>query len=193
MALILSSLTDRALATVGRNPLLSSDLVAFSVEFRRAFDNPSNGAEAAERLHSIPQGPQGTPEHNLVFRSMFLPRDEGLRERHSERAQRSGNSAQTPVTRPARWAPPPVARVSPSGPPATLPVSRASPPVSQAPLPESRAPPPVSPVTPPVSPVTPPVSPVTPPVSPVTPPVPLVPSLSQPLLPYFPGTLPSLG
>ena len=97
VAFIVSSLSDWslywAMAAFDGNPQLSSDLAAFSVEFRRAFDHPSNGADAAGRLHSFPQGPRGIPEHTLEFRTLFLVRDEELRERCSERAQRSRNSA----------------------------------------------------------------------------------------------------
>ena len=61
VALIMSSLAGRALdwavATVGRNPQLSSCLPDFLEEFRRVFDHPSQGADAAGRLHSLLQGP----------------------------------------------------------------------------------------------------------------------------------------
>ena len=74
MALILSSLTDRALdwamATVGSNPTLTSDLAGFSEEFRRAFDHPTNGVDAARRLHHIQQGPRRIAEYTLEFRTL---------------------------------------------------------------------------------------------------------------------------
>ena len=186
---------------VGNNPQLGTNLQQFLDEFEWTFNHPLNGADAARRLHSIPQGPRGIPEHTLESHTLFLLRDKGLRERRLERAQHSGNSARTPVTRPVRRAPPPVVRASPPvsqaplpesrappllsrapppGSPATPPVSRASPPVSQAPLPESRAPPPGSPVTPPVSRAPPPVSRV--PHQPQHP----APSLSQPPTPLLP-------
>ena len=54
VALILSSLTDRALdwamAAVGNNLQLSTDLQLFTDEFKRAFDHPTNGADAAPHL-----------------------------------------------------------------------------------------------------------------------------------------------
>ena len=171
VALILSSLTDRALdwamAAVGNNPQLSTDLQQFSNKFKRVFDHPTNGANAAGRLHNIQQGPRGIAEYTLEFRTLMadsgwddnalwsayrrglteemkdllvrdrpptfnslvtlaLQVDERLRERHMERAQRSGSSAQTPVTRPggryiAPLGPTPVPPLSPSRAPLTHP------------------------------------------------------------------------
>ena len=132
------------MAAVGNNPQLSSNLQQFSDEFKRAFDHPSNGADAARQLHRIQQGSRGIVEYNLEFRTLAadsgwednvlriayrrglseemkdllvrdcpssfnslvtlaLQMDERLRERRLERAQRSGNSARTPGTRPV-WA-----------------------------------------------------------------------------------------
>ena len=74
VALIMSSLAGRALdwavAAVGRNPQLSSCLPDFLEEFRRVFDHPSQGADAAGRLHSLQQGSRGVADYTLEFRTL---------------------------------------------------------------------------------------------------------------------------
>ena len=74
VALIISSLSDRALdwamAAVGNNLQLSSNLQQFSDEFKKTFDHPSNGADAAGRLHSILQGSRSIAEYTLEFRTL---------------------------------------------------------------------------------------------------------------------------
>ena len=74
VALIMSSLAGRALdwavAAVGRNPRLSSCLPDFLEEFRRVFDHPSQGADAAGRLHSLQQGSRGVADYTLEFRTL---------------------------------------------------------------------------------------------------------------------------
>ena len=70
VALIISSLSDRALdwamAAININPQLSSNLAAFTLEFRRAFDHPTNGVDAAGRLHSIQQGLRSVAEYTTL-------------------------------------------------------------------------------------------------------------------------------
>ena len=74
VALIMSSLTDRALdwavAAVGRDPRMSSDLPLFLEEFRRVFDHPTSGADSAGRLHSIKQGGRSIADYTLEFRTL---------------------------------------------------------------------------------------------------------------------------
>ena len=76
VALIISSLSDRALdwamAAVGSNPQLSSNLPLFSDEFKKTFDHPSNGADAAEWLRSIAQWSRSVAEYTLEFRTLLL-------------------------------------------------------------------------------------------------------------------------
>ena len=71
VALIISSLSDRALdwamAAVGNNSQLSSNLQLFADEFKKTFDHPSNGTDAAGRLHSNLQGPWSVAEYTLEF------------------------------------------------------------------------------------------------------------------------------
>ena len=70
----MSSLAGRALdwavAAVGRNPQLSSCLPDFLEEFQRVFDHPSQGADAAGRLHSLQQGSQSVADNTLEFRTL---------------------------------------------------------------------------------------------------------------------------
>ena len=58
------------MAVVGNNPQLSTDLQLFSDEFKWAFDHPTNGADAAGRLHNIQQGPRGIAEYTLEFHTL---------------------------------------------------------------------------------------------------------------------------
>ena len=71
---MMSSLTGRALdwavAAVGRNPWLSSSLPEFLEEFRRVFDHPSQGSDAAGRLHSLRQGARSVADYTLEFRNL---------------------------------------------------------------------------------------------------------------------------
>ena len=94
VALIMSSLSDRALdwamAAVGNNPQLSSNLQQFSDEFKRAFNHPSNGADAARRLHSIQQGSRGIAEYTLEF--CTLAADSGWDDNALRSAYRRGLS-----------------------------------------------------------------------------------------------------
>ena len=70
----MSSLTDRALdwavAAVWRDPRMSSDLPHFLEEFRRVFDHPTSGADAAGRLYSIKQGGRSIADYALEFRTL---------------------------------------------------------------------------------------------------------------------------
>ena len=70
----MSSLIDQALdwavAIVGRDPRLSTDLPHFLEEFRRVFDHPAAGADAAGPLHSIRQGGRGIVDYTLEFRTL---------------------------------------------------------------------------------------------------------------------------
>ena len=74
VALIMSTLTSRALdwavAAVGQNPRLSSDLPLFLEEFRCVFDHPANGSDTAGHLHSLRQGIRGLVEYTLEFRTL---------------------------------------------------------------------------------------------------------------------------
>ena len=74
VALIMSSLTDRALdwavATVGRDPRMSTNLPLFLAGFRHVFDHPTAGADAAGRLHLIRQGGRGIADYTLEFRTL---------------------------------------------------------------------------------------------------------------------------
>ena len=74
VALVMSSLTGQALdwavAAVGRNPRLSSSLPEFLEEFRRMFDHPSQGSDAAGRLHSLRQGARSVADYTLEFRTL---------------------------------------------------------------------------------------------------------------------------
>ena len=58
------------MVAIDSNPQLSSDLVAFSLEFRWAFDHSTNGVDAAGRLHSIQQGLRSMAEYTLEFRTL---------------------------------------------------------------------------------------------------------------------------
>ena len=55
---------------VGNNTQLSSNLQQLSEEFKSVFDHPSNGADAAGRLHSIQQGPRSIAKYTLEFRTL---------------------------------------------------------------------------------------------------------------------------
>ena len=74
VALIISSLSDRALdwaiATMGSNPQLASDLSLFLNEFKAAFDHLSGGADAAGRLHRFIQGSRSAAKYTLEFRTL---------------------------------------------------------------------------------------------------------------------------
>ena len=73
-ALIMSSLTGRALnwaiAVVGQNPRLSTNLSEFLEEFRRVFDHPTQGSDAAGRLHTLCQGTRSVADYTLEFRTL---------------------------------------------------------------------------------------------------------------------------
>ena len=94
VALIISSLFDRALdwaiAVVGNNPQLSSNLQLFADEFKKTFNHPSNGADAAGRLHSIFQGPRSDAEYTLEF--CTLAADSGWDDNALRSAYRRGLS-----------------------------------------------------------------------------------------------------
>ena len=74
VTLIMSSLTDRALdwavAAVGREPRMSTNLPLFLEEFQRVFDHPTAGADVAGYLHSIRQGGRGIADYTLEFRTL---------------------------------------------------------------------------------------------------------------------------
>ena len=88
VALILSSLTDQALdwamAAVGSNLTLSSDLAGFSEEFRRAFDHTTG------RLHHFQQGLRSIAEYTLEFQT--LASDSGWDDNALRSAYRRGLS-----------------------------------------------------------------------------------------------------
>ena len=81
VALIISALSDWALdwamAALGSNPQLANDLRLFSDEFKKTFDHPSCGADAAGRLHSLSQGSRSVAEYTLEF--LTLAADAALR------------------------------------------------------------------------------------------------------------------
>ena len=74
VALIMSTLTGRALdwavAAVRQHPRLSTNLSEFLEEFRRVFDHPSQGSDAAGRLHTLCQGTRGVADYTLEFRTL---------------------------------------------------------------------------------------------------------------------------
>ena len=74
VALIISALSDRALdwamAAVGSNPQIANDLCLFSDEFKKTFDHPSCGVDAAGRLHSLSQSSRSVAEYTLEFRTL---------------------------------------------------------------------------------------------------------------------------
>ena len=73
-ALIMSTLTGRALdwaiAAVRQNPRLSNNLAEFLEEFRRVFDHPTQGSDAAGRLHTLCQGTRSVADYTLEFRTL---------------------------------------------------------------------------------------------------------------------------
>lgn len=74
VALVMSLLSDRALtwaiAATGSDPGLMSDYPAFLQEFRLVFDHPTDGPDAASRLHSISQGTRSVADYSLEFRTL---------------------------------------------------------------------------------------------------------------------------
>ena len=74
IALIVSALTDRALdwamAALGSNTQQANDLRLFLDEFKKTFDHPSCGADAAGRLHTLSQGSRSVAEYTLEFRTL---------------------------------------------------------------------------------------------------------------------------
>ena len=58
------------MAAVGSNPQLATDLQLFSEEFKKTFDHPSCGADAAGQLHSLSQGSRSVVEYTLEFRTL---------------------------------------------------------------------------------------------------------------------------
>ena len=58
------------MVAVGCNPQLASDLSLFSEEFKKTFDHPVNGADAAGRLHGITQWARSAAEYTLLFRTL---------------------------------------------------------------------------------------------------------------------------
>ena len=74
VALIMSTLTGRALdwavAVVRQNPQLSSNLAEFLEEFSRVFDHPTQGSDAAGRLHTLCQGTRDVADYTLEFRTL---------------------------------------------------------------------------------------------------------------------------
>ena len=74
VALIMSTLTGRALdwaiAAVRQNPRLSNHLSEFLEEFRRVFDHPTQGSDAAGRLHTLSQDTRSVADYTLEFRTL---------------------------------------------------------------------------------------------------------------------------
>ena len=70
----MSTLTGRALdwaiAAVRQNPRLSNNLSEFLEEFRRVFDHPTLGSDAAGRLHRLCQGTRSVADYTLEFRTL---------------------------------------------------------------------------------------------------------------------------
>ena len=101
VALIVSTLTGRALdwavTAVRQNPRLSYNLGEFLEDFRREFDHPTRGLEAAGHLPSLGRGTRRVVDPVVRLHTAFLVKDEGLRERRSERTPRADDFA--PATR----------------------------------------------------------------------------------------------
>ena len=74
VAMIMASLSGRALnwadAAVRQNPRLADNLSEFLEEFRRVFDHPTEGSDAAGRLHSIQQGNRSVADYTLESRTL---------------------------------------------------------------------------------------------------------------------------
>ena len=70
----MSTLTGRALdwaiAAVRQNPRLSNHLSEFLEEFRRVFDHPTQGSDAAGRLHTLSQETRSVADYTLEFRTL---------------------------------------------------------------------------------------------------------------------------
>ena len=74
VSLIMSTLTGRALdwaiAAVRQNPRLANHLAEFLEEFRRVFDHPTQGSDAAGRLHTLCQETRSVADYTLEFRTL---------------------------------------------------------------------------------------------------------------------------
>ena len=72
VALVISLLSGRALqwavATLSKTPSIASDFTAFISEFRLVFDHPTEGTDAASRLHSLTQGSRSVADYAVEFR-----------------------------------------------------------------------------------------------------------------------------
>ena len=94
VALIMSTLTGRALdwaiAAVRQNPRLSNNLAEFLEEFRRVFDYPTQGSDAAGRLDTLCQGTRSVADYTLEFRT--LAADSGWDDATLRSAYRQGLS-----------------------------------------------------------------------------------------------------
>ena len=110
------------MAAIGSNPQLSSNLPLFSDEFMKTFDHPSNGADAAGRLHSITQGSRSAVEYTFDFRTLAADGGwDGIALRSAYRRGLSEEIKDLLVLPRTRHPRPPYGRMTPGATPGTSP------------------------------------------------------------------------